>query len=803
MTLYFLQYNNYYNRLFKKENTVLQYQNAGSIVHTIYSTDFNENDGVVTEKIANIDLDSIPDYCLVCEENNTIVSRWFVTECIRTRKGQYRIRLQRDVIADYYENIESAPVFLEKGYVNINSDLIFNAENMTFSQIKRSERLLKDNTKIPWIVGYYTLPTAEEEDNVIDFGPSAFTPDSEGATLADYTWYSYTSNKPNNDPYIHITDRQYAIVTNYAAPRNLWTTSYRFNENGSIDSLRESSTGISWQGLTLSYTDTEEFNGRINSLTKQDLGACDASLRATVRGVSDATYENLVKQDGKIFKTTSDNKYYIVKLRRDTWSTPQTEGSSISSDTVPVVNNSSLFVNLSNLFNSKINSPAIFGGSINQNQSNPQYNTFQYKASGQSVYLELVELPPSSGLTLTVTKERRQLIDAPYCMFCIPYGEIELVHSQGTLTTEPLNGLNLGSAFLETTQCYDVQILPYCPIPEIRDAGIIDTTRMVQNLDYNLPTELALSQTVVLWCMESKGTFTIPYNYSLSRDPVEFKVESLAYMHRLCSPNYSSIFEFNACKNGGINYFDVDYTYKPYSPYIHVNPDFKRLYGQDFNDPRGLILSGDFSVTSVKDQWQQYELQNKNYQQMFNRQIENMETTRQLQRYGQIASIVGGVGSGTAQGAYMGAAAGPVGAVVGGALGGVASLAGGIADYAISEAAHAEALDYSKDLFGMQLDNIKALPNTLTKVTAFNNNNKLFPVLEFYVCTTEEEIALRNKLKYNGMSLGVIYDPFSSRQRAPERWYYKGLPIRLENLAEDYHIANAIAAELNKGVYIE
>ena len=73
----------------------------------------------------------------------------------RTRNGQYKIGLRRDVIVDNYEAVMNAPCFIEKGMIdNPDDPLIFNKENMTYNQIKVSEKILTDTTGCAWIVGY-------------------------------------------------------------------------------------------------------------------------------------------------------------------------------------------------------------------------------------------------------------------------------------------------------------------------------------------------------------------------------------------------------------------------------------------------------------------------------------------------------------------------------------------------------------------------------------------------------------------------------------------------------------------------
>ena len=91
------------------------------------------------------------------------------------------------------------------------------------------------------------------------------------------------------------------------------------------------------------------------------------------------------------------------------------------------------------------------------------------------------------------------------------------------------------------------------------------------------------------------------------------------------------MFEFSIAKNKGITKFNVDYTYKPYQPYIHINPDFKGLYGTDWDDSRGLILGGDFSVQATDSAWVNYVNNNKNYQAIFNREIDHLDVNQQIE----------------------------------------------------------------------------------------------------------------------------------------------------------------------------
>ena len=168
----FRGFNNYFNRTVKIYDNLLSYETESTSYLDIPSINFNPNDGIATELIiGNPDqienskpLDwtknGTPDYAICYELTGPdstlhIRSRWFVLESERTRNGQYRVALKRDVLADNYSSIMRAPCFVEKGSISSSSDpLLFNHESLTFNQIKQSETLLKDETKTGWLIGY-------------------------------------------------------------------------------------------------------------------------------------------------------------------------------------------------------------------------------------------------------------------------------------------------------------------------------------------------------------------------------------------------------------------------------------------------------------------------------------------------------------------------------------------------------------------------------------------------------------------------------------------------------------------------
>lgn len=146
MNIYILNYNNYYNRIVKKEETISDY--SPYIILSLGGVNFIPNDGINTTQIINCNGVLSADY-FIAEDEDGGFTRWFILENERIRNGQYKLTLRRDLMADYYEPIVKSPCFIERGTVDINSPFIFNSEGQSYNQIKTKETLLKDRSGCP------------------------------------------------------------------------------------------------------------------------------------------------------------------------------------------------------------------------------------------------------------------------------------------------------------------------------------------------------------------------------------------------------------------------------------------------------------------------------------------------------------------------------------------------------------------------------------------------------------------------------------------------------------------------------
>lgn len=787
-------YNNYYNRTYKREDTYQEYIAAveSNIQGISQSYNFNLKDGVNIEHVFVTTATWEPNYCLLLNEtDNSIASRWFIVEWDKVRGNQYHALLRRDLLADNYEAITTAPAFIEKGWVPNTDSAIFNKEDMTFNQIKTSEQILRDDSKTSWIVGY--IAQNHQAKSNVSF---TYNPEVDMVITSNFSAWSYASlcdgtehltiNKDNADQYIRF----------WLYYNNVWTEKnkcYNFNNSESNTYLENSRR----DNFRISPDDWNNIPS--NWRTYIDWDTCiDKVYLDNPSWISNSDFNYINSLVGKTIQF--NDGIYRISLASSYEQLGSTEWQ----------NSGNLFTYISSVITNNLAPHGI--ESVN-------YYPVSYKMMLKHFRFTATQVTNVSGTYhYSIPQTVRKLNDAPYKMFCIPYyKDVVTTNTEygfsldGTTRTDCNADLMIAWAMniAETfgSELYDLQILPYCPLSNWRGRSGVTNAAVwsmdkTNHIDYEYLIETIgqtdYSRGVISFCDVSTKEQVLSQYATVIGNP---KIANQCNTWRLCSPNYASVFEFNAAMNGGVDGYNIRYTYKPYNPFINVAPVFNKLYGRDFKDNRGLILAGDFSLPIVTDLWKQYQINNKNYQLAFDRQIENMEVNYGWQRKQGIANAVTGTLQGGTTGAMAGGMAGGVpGAIAGAVIGTGGALAGGIMDVNMQESLHNEAIDFAKDNFGYQLGNIKALPNTLNKVSSLVANSKFFPFVEYYTCTDEERQALVDKIKYNGMSIGRI-GHISDFKNPSEQTYIKGQLIRLEG-KYDTHTVNEIANEFMKGWYI-
>lgn len=862
-TIYLLKYNNYYNRIVKREASLSAYQqyqvkyngqatDPNGMTAVVQGVNFIDNDFVDTQQVVNWGGD-IPDYMLVVDGDQTIKSRWFVIKATKTRNGQLLLTLHRDLVVDYYNQAVAAKSFIEKATIGQDNNLIFNSENMTYNQIKQSETLLRDSTEIPWICIYAARFTGGVDDNkqtttfnltvdkgqnsvartfvsIADFNNWVLKKAADAGTaiesdinITGFTYYHsiFRSNKSTISPKYQY---DYAPFTRYPTGGSLGSY-VRYSEIASapnVGSIQSEGTyNTTDQTLTWAQIKTASdylFNSA--GATPEFKAAVIKSIGTSVDSDLYSEANNYANSYVRVNQGGGVYKYYKVVVSTPTRINKELAAKMTGTQTPDLKKVFNTFsTNLRSY--TTLRGPGNYGYGWSYGQSNAfnlptiQYYTTQSTVTLQDVTSQFVQQNVNIGAA------RAHLNDAPYDMFVLPYPvngkSVKLNNSQVSGWTSVTADAELSFKFAnqllakyagDSGSIYDAQILPYCPIVGFDVHKASDGTIQLDLKNSNSE----------LWTPISQSGTTVGYIYhasvsSFSRtiqleNPIvihDCKIESECDMYRIVSPNYNGVFEFNAAMNGGVSTISIQCTYRPFNPYIKVFPTWGRLYGENFSpdnyDARGLICSGDFSLPVVSSAWETYERQNKNYQAAFDRQIQNMKVNNAIAREQEKWSIIAGTVSAGVGGGAAGLMAGGIpGAIIGGTVGALASGLAGNADRRLNERARQEALDYTKDMYGFRLGNIQALPQSLSRSVAYAVDNKYFPFLEYYTCSEEEKDALRNKLKYNGMTvmtIGTIEEYLLS-----EPSYIKAKLIRAEDIEASFDIVNALAEELNMGVFI-
>lgn len=776
--LYLLNYNNYANRIVKKFDNLEDYfpYLIGDVAQNI---NFNPGNGLQTVQLLNsrYAAEGTPDYLVVADANTyDIESRWFVISATRTRGGQYNLVLKRDSVADALDKVLSADSFISRGHVEPSNPLILNSEGLQFNQIKQEEILLKDRTEVPWIVGYISPDVAADHTDGITGDIEGYY-DAEYTSLSDYPFYNYS------------TQISIDIDTIYAEGNvfNKFVKTIKLYKNGKAEDA--DAVGISPTDLPSTNESLATYNALNNwrNLTNVERYPIVENIEHV--STNSDLEEILNNEVNKILKVGTT--LYKVTVEKVEDATIQ-ENITIGSEKDRLIN--AQFTDFIQ-YNSDIE---YFGQKFLANQ-------LKIKGTTYKIVFEIVNgVSSSKEFTFNVSQTNLSNTETPYGIICMPYSdEYNVLSKSGESEDQTLakeNRIKIMQALGTVSNLlYDIQILPYCPIKNLiinKSSGEITTSNQ-ETIDI---TETTSESYVTSMIVAKTPSFSFSITKAITIDNVKKANET--EMWRLNSPNYATSFEFNPAKfyegdKTVIRKFNVDCTYRPYTPYIHVAPEFSGIYGKNFNDSRGLICGGDFSIDRISDTWETYQYNNKNYQLQFDRQIQSLELK---QGWSEASAVIGGV-TGAAGGAAMGAiAGGPVGAAIGAGAG---LLDAGF-NTAETVTTGRDAIAAAKDQQRWSLGNIQAQPYGLTKVGALNANNKMFPFLEHYSCTDEEKDVLDKYLEYNGMTimrLGKITDYLDN---SVERSYIKANIVRFSNeIKENYQFVSDIQGELNKGVYIQ
>lgn len=768
MKLYICNFYSYSDRKLLYYESLSMY-NATCILSNF---SFKYNDNINTEQIVNVKPNG--NYILLCKDDDTIESRWYIVNIKKHRTNQYSLVLKRDVLADYYDSFKNIPMMINRGTPLSTTDInIFNPENISFNKIKSDEYEIKDETQCPWIVGYIPRNFPDTAKKI-----------SVKTTQNSSSYNIEVDNIVNWDYYKYVTQEQGSILINalslqcnfnrdpQVSPAIVY--SGNISVNGNI-STQFDYTNIS-TSLTVDATQLDEHNPLATFTTKftewsatiRDRLEIIQNMLCSKNGYGHITNDDfntlLTLNGSRIKDTTTGNIYDIeVSFNKAIYSLETTK-----------------YIDMDTYLNNSIVATDGLTGQFYYGNSTYFFNDFR----GNIVTVKLNQLTNDTyEFTIPVSTDRINLKDQPYDMFCMPYEDIVIAQPDDTYLTFNKNiSLKLAQAISEqlgSSSVYDIQILPFCPNRSMIREDFVGPAEKGKIRRYsindtgisNIPVYLksTSSQTIIqkiYWCESSNFKLNIPLNKERQTKNTEdtyglvspkasknmpakitdMKVINLTESMRFCAPDYSNFFEFNYLMNNGFHSINVECTYMPYQPYIRVYPDFDYLYGRSFNDSRGLILKGDYSIPQLTSTWANYKMNNKNYLNTFNLETQVLTRKNQIAQSQDIFGAITGTMQGATAGAMTGSmvGGGPVGAVVGGVVGGISSGIGGVADIFTNNELRQLSMDQRQKNFNFSIENMQAIPYGLSSSGTFNFNRHLFPFIEYYKSTDEEVSLLKD-----------------------------------------------------------
>lgn len=860
--IYLLKHRNYYERKVKRYDTIAQYTNKLAVYQNINFPIGNGIDVNLTVNYDLNN--GQPDYALVEDSDTGNFTRWYVLTSTVVRNGQCLLTLHRDVVADNLDEILNATSYIEKAQAPISSPLIYANENITCNKIAKSQVVAANSNSVNYYYIYLsktdnnnanqstttrqttvdsktTTETIVETINAqtVNWTNKSIVVNTSSPTSSEIVgtyssiqeFYKSVGLMNSNNEFKYLLKS--ALVSWYHTGSSRRTTFYGrqvyaldgsiYNDKTINKSLAIESniyTGKLYGSNKLPFFNTETIYA--DYYTKILNG--DSSLKNKLRNAVYNSSDDYLDFD--IYKNFNNNyvgKYIAIKdssgdvtYYRINNNTADIEGEWVN--TYPDKNNEASLAIMNIMQN--INNELWLSESPSETAPTVLwYNTPVYlevfKSKNRLAYS--VSQYTTGNLTLSFPSNRNTTT-AGYDVIAIPYVD----HNGNTLNGN-IRGYNINylpdmvkmiinklSITYGSSVILDVQLLPVTPNKALEDVnGQLYTNQLTLNRDYT-------------WAMTSDGSYRIPvfflknlnlkYSYSVDVnqltddekvDPIKFKTAYITKHWELVADNHSTTYELPIMYNNVSNYITVNYNVSlfPYNPYIRLDIKYNNLNGADVSLARGLVLSGNYSETQLTNAWTEYQYNNVNYNSIFNNQIAYQQAQNSYNNSNawlDIGTNIGTSAAGLVAGAVTGGTAGL--AATGLSLSGAANIATSIVKQKRLESMQQTAIDYSKDQFALQLGNIQNKANVINKLTSYNIDNTVFPTIVIYDATDVEKTAIEAKLKYNGMTIGVI-DKLTNY--LPLDTGYIKAKIMYIDIQASAEYVESIADEMNRGIIYE
>lgn len=335
------------------------------------------------------------------------------------------------MLADFYDSWTQSDCFIEKAILPDSSPFIYNQEQITTNQIKKSEKQLTDKTKIAWICCF--VDKAYKPDKNFEFNVTIL-PDGTTSDITKESWYKYSQ-----------TPAQVTTNSNITLTTKVSGTNLKARYEGLNGSYRVVSAGNPVFGIYSS--DSNNFGIWLSERKNQFYDSWKQYKSLYVGADDQEGIDSIGDLKGKIYFDSSTNKYYKLSYED-------------SEQTVTIVIDSNkagdnVYTSWNNIINSAPSSYIYSSGN--------GYWEVSYLLKTRKLVLSEVT---QGQYTMTYPETHLDNKDGPFDIFCIPYSNgTTIVTGNDSFTTNKQLAMSIASEIGRNmdSYCYDIQLLPYCP----------------------------------------------------------------------------------------------------------------------------------------------------------------------------------------------------------------------------------------------------------------------------------------------------------------------------------------------------
>lgn len=727
-------------------------------------------------------------------------TRWFVTDYIYLNGKQVQLNLQRDVVGEF--GLSNAYGKVERGYTD---GVLKYRKELSLNEVLKNRYPLKSSTSKygnlevdnhdgeMWGVLYFTKDSKEDK---ISINIPAFEPAYEIGTPPQI-------NKQYKNGSV---SQSITFVGDMYVGTSRGNMGIRFTYRVSYSSATEFTSSISYVKNNLTYDNQFDAFIRIygtpvgwfddwvdrdvqtvKTFLDQNLSS-NGFTRPSASGVInlDAAPQNA---NGNIYKEADE--YYQYTIHSDT----KTQYGTINFSTFKTA-----FEKYYNSLNSQWRATVNLDG----------YHTASSQISVPIVSYTRTQLSHSDAGILDIPMSQ-QLVDEPYCVLVFPLYSANLKidgktypiakADAFTIFNEVILSLSGDNPFL-----VDAQIYPYCP----RIDKVQCSLKSGDSKEYPFMSVLSTF-------------FETPIKLN-PRPYFDVKKEYITRNYSIVSPDQSSKFTFNFydyvnafVKDGDYNNVELNITIKTaLKPFAIISSAViervNSLKGLNYasNLEGSQPSSNGFECSLASDAFETYKRQNSNYQQIFELDRGELMKVQEVERVNEATQFAMNMLTGTTFGAIAGAQMGDagvwgslvgskgIGAGVGaGVAAGAIGAAGGL-QLAKNDELRAYELELQKQRYDLTLGTIKNLPNSVNRISSFNEiiMQDFYYVFEVYECTDDELQIVDDFIDNYGYGIGV-FDFLQNYSKSG--WFLKAsvtksdLPITLHQV---------LKYDIEGGVYI-